>query len=88
MNYSINDLDNDNLHILIGRNVARLRKKANLSQLDLSYEIGNKSPSLLSSAEVYKNKRHFNITQLHKIAKVLNVEICDFFQIDNEQNIE
>ena len=84
MNYSINDLDNDDLHILIGENVARLRKRANLSQLELSYEIGNKSPSLLSSAEVYKNKRHFNISQLHKIAKVLNVNICDFFKTNDE----
>ena len=84
MNYSINDLDNDDLHILIGKNVARLRKRANLSQLELSYEIGNKSPSLLSSAEVYKNKRHFNISQLHKIAKVLNVNICDFFKTNDE----
>jgi len=87
MNYSINDLDNDDLHILIGKNVARLRKRADLSQLDLSYEIGNKSPSLLSSAEVYANKRHFNISQLHKIAKVLNVDICDFFKIYNESDL-
>ncbi len=80
MKETINDLDNDALHILIGRNVARLRKKANMTQLDLSYEIGNRSPSLLSAAEVYKNKRHFNISQLHKIAKALNVDICEFFK--------
>ena len=75
----INELDSDALHIRIGKNVARLRKEAGFSQLDLSLEIGNRSPSLLSSAEVYKNKRHFNITQLHKIAKVLGVDICEFF---------
>jgi len=75
----INELDSDALHIRIGKNVARLRKEAGFSQLDLSLEIGNRSPSLLSSAEVYKNKRHFNITQLHKIAKALGVDICEFF---------
>lgn len=80
MNKKINDLGTDDLYILIGRNVARLRKKAKFSQLELSLEIGNKSPSLLSSAEVYKNNRHFNITQLHKIAKVLNIDICEFFK--------
>ncbi len=80
MNNKINDLTFEELHILIGCNVARYRKKANLSQLELSLEIGNKSPSLLSSAEVYKNKRHFNITQLHKIAKILNIDICSFFK--------
>lgn len=81
MNKKIDDYSADELHILIGRNVARLRKEAGLSQLELSLEIDNRSPSLLSSAEVYKNKRHFNITQLHKIAKVLKVDICEFFKV-------
>jgi len=80
MNKELDNLDIDKLHIQIGKNVAFLRKQAGLSQLELSLEIGNKSPSLLSSAEVYKNKRHFNITQLHKIAKVLNIDICNFFK--------
>lgn len=80
MKKQINNLNTDELYILIGRNVARLRKEANLTQLELSFEIGNKSPSLLSSAEVYSNKRHFNIAQLHKIAKVLNVDIGNFFE--------
>ena len=81
MNKNVNNLTEDELHRLIGRNVAKLRKKAGFSQLQLSLEMGNKSPSLLSAAEVYKNKRHFNISQLHKIAKVLNVNICDFFKV-------
>jgi len=51
-----------------------------MSQLQLSLEIDNKSPSLLSAAEVYKNKRHFNIAQLHKIANVLDINFCDFFK--------
>jgi len=80
MDKKINNLTTDELHTLIGRNVARLRKEAKFSQLELSLEIGNKSPSLLSAAEVYKNKRHFNITQLHKIAKVLKIDICDFLK--------
>jgi len=82
MDKNINNLSSDALHILIGKNVSRLRKESGFSQLDLSLEIGNKSPSLLSAAEVYKNKRHFNITQLHKIAKVLGINICEFFKED------
>lgn len=46
MNKKLNNLNTDELHKLIGLNVARLRKEANLSQLALSYELGNKSPSL------------------------------------------
>ncbi|XPV67775.1 MAG: helix-turn-helix domain-containing protein [Halarcobacter sp.] len=80
MNKKLNNLSEDELHILIGKNVARLRKEAELSQLALSFEMGNKSPSLISSAELYTNKRHFNITQLHKIAQILDVDICEFFR--------
>ena len=84
MNRKFEELTTDELYILIGKNVAKLRKKASLSQLDLSLEMGNKSTSLVSSAEIYKNKRKFNIAQLHKIAKILNVEICDFFKIQED----
>ena len=80
MNKKINELISDELYILIGKNVARLRNEANLSQLELSLEMGNKSCSLVSAAELYANKRKFNIAQLHKIAKILNIDICEFFK--------
>jgi len=80
MSKNVNELSTDELYELIGKNVAELRKKSGYSQLSLSLEIGNKSPSLFSSAEVYKDKRHFNISQLHKIAKALDVDICEFFK--------
>ena len=83
MNKEINNLSTDELHKLIGSNVAKLRKKANLSQLSLSVEMGYKSPSLISSAEIYTNKRHFNIAQLQTIARILDVNICDFFNTEN-----
>lgn len=78
----INNLQEEELYRLIGKNVAKFRKKAKLSQLALSLEIGNKSPSLISAAEIYTNKRHFNISQLQKIAKVLDIDICEFFKMD------
>ena len=80
MNKKINELISDELYILIGKNVARLRNEANLSQLELSLEMGNKSSSLVSAAKLYANKRKFNIAQLHKIAKILNIDICEFFK--------
>ncbi len=81
MKYKLYDLTEDELYKLIGSNVARIRQEKGFSQLALSLEIGNKSPSLFSSAELYKDKRHFNIAQLHKIAKVLDVDICEFFKV-------
>ena len=72
MDKEFKDLNNDELYKLIGNNVAKFRKRANMSQLELSLEMGNKSTSLVASAEIYKNNRKFNITQLHKISKILN----------------
>ena len=81
MKNMLNNLTEDELHKLIGSNVAKIRIEKGFSQLAISLEIGNKSPSLFSSAELYKDKRHFNIAQLHKIAKVLDVDISDFFKL-------
>ena len=69
----------DELYKRIGQNVAKIRKSKNISQLDLALAIGLKSVGLISVAEIYHNKKHFNIEHLHKIAKVLEVDICDFF---------
>lgn len=80
MSKKINNLSTDELYVLIGKNVARLRNEANLSQLELSLEMGNKSTSLVSSAELYTKKRKFNIAQLQKIAKILDIDICEFFK--------
>ena len=74
MDKEFKDLNNDELYKLIGNNVAKFRKRANMSQLELSLEMGNKSTSLVASAEIYKNNRKFNITQLHKISKILNID--------------
>ncbi len=70
----------DELYKRIGHNVAKIRKSKNISQLDLALAIGLKSVGLISVAEIYHNKKHFNIEHLHKIAKVLEVDICEFFK--------
>lgn len=77
----INELTASELYTLIGKNVAKFRNEAKLSQLELSLEMGHSSTSLVSSAELYRDKRKFNIAQLHIIAKILNIDICDFFKI-------
>ncbi|MDR0666073.1 MAG: helix-turn-helix transcriptional regulator [Campylobacteraceae bacterium] len=72
--------DIDKLYKRIGCNVAKIRKSKNMSQLDLALAIGLKSVGLISVAEVYHNKKHFNIEHLSKIAAVLEVDICEFFK--------
>jgi len=76
----LEELNIDAIHQQIGRNVARLRKEKNLSQLDLSLKLGHKSVSIVASAERFYKKKHFNIEHLIKIANILEVDICEFFK--------
>ena len=64
MDKEFKDLNNDELYKLIGNNVAKFRKRANMSQLELSLEMGNKSTSLVASAEIYKNNRNKVVKQV------------------------
>lgn len=70
--------DIDTMYRKIGANVMRLRKEKGMSQLDLALSIGLKSVGLISVAEIYHNKKHFNLEHLYKIAKVLDVKMADF----------
>lgn len=71
--------DIQELHKLIGENVKRLREKKGLTQKALSLEIGQESTTVISQAELGKGKR-FNVEHLFKIAKVLEVDLCEFFK--------
>ncbi len=61
---------------LIGQNVKKYRIEKNMTQLELTHEMGLKSVSLVSAAELYTNKTHFNIEHLHKISRILEIDIC------------
>ena len=67
------------LHVVIGKNVKKYRDLKGLSQLALSGEIGHASTTLVSQAELGKGKR-FNVEHLYKLSKVLDVDICAFFE--------
>lgn len=69
----------DKTYIEIGENVKKIRMEKGISQLKLAQAIGHKSLSIVSLAEIYHNKQHFNIEHLVKISYVLEVNICDFF---------
>ena len=74
------DTDIDEIHKKIGLNVAKYRKEAGLSQLDLSLKIGHKSVSILASGERFYNGKHFNINHLFQIADILEIEVCDLLK--------
>ena len=76
------NLSTDELYQIIGKNVAKTRKEKGLSQLDLSLQMGYKSVSIISGAEIYYNGKHFNLEHLLKISQILDVNICDFLSLE------
>ena len=69
----------DNAYKIIGLNVKKARELRGLTQLELSLAIGHKSVSVVSCAEIYHKRQHFNIEHLLKIAQVLEVRIQSVF---------
>ncbi|MEA1880281.1 MAG: helix-turn-helix transcriptional regulator [Campylobacterota bacterium] len=67
----------DNFYIQIGLNVKKYRTVKGLTQLELAYALGHKSVGLVSQAELYLKKQHFNLEHLYKIAYVLECNIED-----------
>lgn len=68
------------LYKRFGQNVEKIYKAKKISQLDLALAMGLKSVGLISVAEIYHNKKYFNIEHLDKIATILKVDICEFFK--------
>ena len=64
----------------IGLNVKKIRQSQNVSQLALALAIGHKAVGTVSMAELCINNKHFNIEHLVKIADVLDVDVCLFFE--------
>lgn len=79
-NTSFTDDEIQNIYKLIGSNVKRYRTQKGIKQLDLSYEMGYKSVSLVSAAELCSDGKHFNIEHLYKISKILDIPIAKFFE--------
>ena len=76
----INDNDISSLYRQIGANVKKARIAKGISQLDLALALGYKSVSSIAKAESLIENKHFNIAQLYKISKALDVEISIFFK--------
>lgn len=68
------------LHQRIANNIKRIRKSKGISQLDIALTIGMGSVTFFTNAENGRNNKHFNIEHLYKIAKFLNVNMCELMQ--------
>lgn len=60
---------------VIGQNVAKVRKERKVSQLSLFLDMGYKSVSVVSFAEISLKGAHFNIAHLLQISTILNVPL-------------
>jgi len=69
-----------NLYKNIGLRVKELRQLNQMTQLDLALEMGHRSVSLVSAAELCNQNKHFNIEHLHKISKIFKIEMIVFFK--------
>ena len=72
--YSNNVLD------IVSANVKKYREEKGLTQIQLALEIGLTGGAYLGRAEIRKNNHHFNIKHIVKIAKILDTDVCKFFE--------
>jgi len=63
------------LHIKISDNVKKYRNEKGMSQMELSLSIGFKNSAYIGACENNANNKHFNIEQLYKIAKALEINM-------------
>lgn len=78
----INDSDIIALYKIIGANVKKARLAKGITQLDLALAIGHKSVSTIAKAESLMENKHFNIAQLYKISKALDIDLSTLFTAD------
>ncbi len=77
----------DTFYKKIGENVKRKREEKSLTQLELSHMLGFKSVGLVSQAELYLKRQHFNLKHLYMLAVLLDCDVQDFFiGIEVERN--
>ena len=58
-------------------NVKKYRNLKGYTQLQLSQALGHKSVGLVSQAELYIKKQHFNLEHLYKIAYILECKVAN-----------
>lgn len=76
----VSQTDIDTFYRNIGINVMRIRKAKGMTQLELALAMGLKSVGLISVAELYHNKKHFNLEHLYKMSAIFGVSITEFFR--------
>jgi transcriptional regulator with XRE-family HTH domain len=66
----------------ISRNIKRVRKEKNMSQLEVALSIGQKSSGFYACIENHSHNKHFNLKHLLRLAKLFEVPVEEFFKAD------
>ena len=64
----------------VSENVKARRMALNMSQLDLALKLGIKSIAFYSNCENLRYGKHFNLEHIYKLAKALDIDICDLLK--------
>ncbi len=78
---TFSDEELDIFYKKIGSNVKRIRKEKGLTQMQLALLIEHNSVGHIAKAELGKYGKHFNLEQLYKIAKVLDISLSELVDI-------
>ena len=76
------DIDENDIRkfqIQVAQNVKKIRKEKGVTQTELALTIGHKSVSTIGKIEANLDNKHYNLEQLYKISRALDVPLCVFF---------
>ena len=64
----------------VSKNIKEKRTELSLSQLELALSIGIKSVAFYSNCENLRYGKHFNLEHIYRIAKTLDVDMCELLK--------
>ena len=72
----------------VGLNVKNIRKKKGLKQKELVKKMNPDAISVNTLSRVETGKSNYSIDLLFRIAKVLNCDVSDFFQVEEKHPLK
>ena len=76
----ISENEIDAFYKTVSENVKTKRTSLEMSQLELSLKLGIKSVAFYSNCENLRYGKHFNLEHVYKLAKALDVDICELLK--------
>lgn len=79
LHIEIDENEIEEFYKTISYKIKKIRKEKKITQTDLALSIGHKSVSTIGKIEAGLEGKHYNLEQLYKISKVLDINIKDLF---------